>query len=233
MGALIDIQLRFEYLKKEVENTDLFSKARDLALYLYSMESCLNDIIEEYENSYIKMSCNGEYPLNDLKCLKDFITRPKNSKHFAPMFFEPADRVLDTMLKLLTSDAREIEYTENKDALVKNLQENKDSAIRWRAAKVLGHYRNPNATDTLIEALTDKSGYVRLRAAEALGKIKDVKAKESLMKLIQDETEYYVVQEEAKKSLKKIEDAEIRRKCLCRVPEEKGSRCGADNDLMP
>lgn len=206
MLALIDVQLRFEYLKKETENTDLFLRARDIALYLYSIESCLNDIINEYEKTYISMSNKSTYQLSDLEYLNDFIARPRKSKYFAPMFFEPADRVLDIMLKLLTKDKAEINYANNIEASIAGLKD-EDSSVRWRAAKILGHLRtkDPKAVDSLIGALTDDSGYVRLRAAEALGKVKDTRAIEPLKKLLTRENESFIVTKEARRSLEKIE----------------------------
>jgi hypothetical protein len=206
MMALINVQLRFEYLKKEAENTDLFLRAKDIALYLYSIESCLNDIIDEYERKNITMSNNDTYKLIDLKYLKDFIAHPRESKFFAPMFFEPSDLILEIMLKLLTKDKAEINYSNNTDVLIMDLKD-EDSSIRWRAAKRLGHFRirDPNAVDALIGTLNDDSGYVRLRAAEALGKIKDVRSIEPLKELLIRENELFIVKKEASKSIEKIE----------------------------
>jgi hypothetical protein len=206
MMALIDVQLKFEYLKKEAENTDLFLRARDVALYLYSIESCLNDIIDEYERKNINMGDNSSYQISDLKYLSDFIAHPRKSKYFAPMFFEPADRVLDIMLRLLTKDKAEINYANNIDALILDLKD-KDSSVRWRATKRIGHLRikDPKAVDALIEALADDSGYLRLRAAEALGKIKDARAIEPLKELLTRDNESFIAKKEARRSIEKIE----------------------------
>jgi len=206
MLALIDVQLKFEYLKKEAENTDLFLRAKDVALYLYSIESCLNDVIDEYERKNINMYNNSTYLIGDLKYLSDFIARPRKSKYFAPMFFEPADQVLDIMLKLLTKDKSEINYANDINAMIADLKD-KDSRIRRRAAKRLGHLRikDPRAIDALIGALTKDSGYLRLRSAEALGKIKDVRAIDPLKELLTKDNESLIDKREARRSIEKIE----------------------------
>lgn len=204
MLALIDVQLRFEYLKKEVENTDLFLSARDMALDLYSIESCLNYVITEYEKTYRIMDTS--FPISDLKYLKDFVARPKNSKYFGQMFFDPADRVLDIMLELLTKDNVKINYSNDIDDLAADLKD-KDISIRLRAAIKLGNLETQDPkVDHLIEALTDDSAYVRLKAAEALGKIKDARAREPLDQLKNKANEYPIVKKEARKAIEKIDE---------------------------
>jgi hypothetical protein len=207
MITLIDVQLRFEYLKKEVENTDLFLSVRDMALDLYSIESSLNYVIDEYEKTYPMMNGNTSFPISDLEYLKDFIARPKRSKYFGPMFFDPADRILDLMLDLLTKDEAKISYFIKIDDLAADLKD-KDSSIRWRAAGKLGRLetKDPEAIDCLIEALADESDYVRLKAAKALGKIGDTRAREPLDKLGNNVNEHPIIKKEALESIEKIDE---------------------------
>ena len=203
MQALIHTHLQLQYLKKVVENSDLFLGARDLAIYLYSIEVYLNRVVREYEESYKLSSDDGLFLLEKLPYLKDFIIRTEKSKEFKPMFNEPANKTLDMMLKLLTKGDGKLIDSCDVDILVADLKD-KDSSVRWRAAKALGEetMKDPKAVDHLILALQDESGYVRLRAVEALGKIKDNRAKEPL-KLLKDD--HYIIQKAVEKSLRKME----------------------------
>jgi hypothetical protein len=207
MLTLIDVQLRFEYLKKEVENTDLFLSVRDMAFDLYSIESSLNYVIDEYEKTYPMMNGITSFPISDLEYLKDFIARPKRSKYFGPMFFDPADRVLDIMLDILTKNEVEISYSSKIDDLTADLKD-EDRSIRWRAAGKLGRLetKDPKAIDCLIEALTDESDYVRLKAAKALGKIGDTRVREPLDKLSNKVNEHPIVKKEAREAIEKIDE---------------------------
>jgi len=216
MQALIDVQLQFEYLKKVVENSDVFLEARDLALYLYSIESYLNKIVGEYEDKYKSFARKDLYPINELPYLRDFIISTKYSKKFKPMFKDAGDKGLAAMLKLLTVDYVEIEESHDVDALIKDL-ENKDSMVRLRAVKELGKSKDLKDMEPLINALGDKSGYVRLRTIKALGKLHDAKKidkidedriREQLNELISSVNEYDIVREEAEDLKKRYQTEE-------------------------
>ena len=75
MEELIDIQLRFETFKRDVEdNPALFSRMKDrntLVMNLGSMEEYLGDIGKEYEESSKRLE--EKIPLSELGKLKEFI----------------------------------------------------------------------------------------------------------------------------------------------------------------
>ena len=62
----------------------------------------------------------------------------------------------------------------------------KDSDVRYAAAKALGEIKDPRAVEPLIAALKDESSSVRRAAAEALGKIGDPRAVEPLIAVPKD-----------------------------------------------
>ncbi len=74
MQKLNDVQLKFEFLKKESINTDLFRDApnlSDLNSLLASIEGYLHDIISEYEQSYDKFSDDNLCPVEMLLCFRN------------------------------------------------------------------------------------------------------------------------------------------------------------------
>lgn len=110
MRDLIDVQLKFEFLKKEVEITDLFigiSELRGLNSQLSSAEKYLHDIIEEYEESYNSFSGNDICPLKKLPRVAEFIYSPiqhnqlKISDDFRDEFKVPSDEAMIQLLKIL------------------------------------------------------------------------------------------------------------------------------------
>ena len=66
----------------------------------------------------------------------------------------------------------------------------KDSDVRYAAAKALGEIKDPRAVEPLIAALGDESSGVRLAAAKSLGEIKDPRAVEPLSAALKDENKY-------------------------------------------
>jgi len=90
MRALNNVQLRFEYLKRFVENSDyaeLKSKKSDsIESYLKSIESYLNRIIKEYENSYPIFSNNGFGLIKNFPYLEEFLKKDENREKFGKDF---------------------------------------------------------------------------------------------------------------------------------------------------
>lgn len=110
MQKLNDVQLKFEFLKKESINTDLFRDApnlSDLNSLLASIEGYLHDIISEYEQSYDKFSDDNLCPVEKLPLLSEFIYSPAEheqksiSDNFKNKFKKPADKAMEDMLKIL------------------------------------------------------------------------------------------------------------------------------------
>lgn len=79
---------------------------------------------------------------------------------------------------------------------------NKDTNIRWKAAKYLGHSRNKDAVEYLIEALKDEEFIVRNNVVWSLGEIGDKRAIEPLTMVLMDENKY--VRCSAAEALEKI-----------------------------
>ena len=74
MQALINVQLRFEHLKRFIEKTD-DNKLKQIEPFLKKIESYLNKVILEYQVNYIKISNNEVHPIDEFHCLGDFIKK--------------------------------------------------------------------------------------------------------------------------------------------------------------
>ena len=112
MQELNEVQLKFEFLKKESINTDLFRddpNLGDLNSLLVSIEGYLHDVISEYEQSYDKFAVDNLCPMEKLPLLSEFIYssaehRQKSiSDNFKNKFKKPADKAMEDMLKILIS----------------------------------------------------------------------------------------------------------------------------------
>ncbi len=82
-----------------------------------------------------------------------------------------------------------IKNKENLDVVISALK-NKDTNIRWKAAKYLGISRNKKAVPPLIEALKDEEFIVRNNAVWSLGEIGDKRAIKPLTLILEDENKY-------------------------------------------
>jgi hypothetical protein len=105
MRALINVQLRFEYLKRFVENTD-DEKLKSIESYLKKIESYLNKIILEYENNYITFSNNKLRPIEEFPCLEEFLKKGDAGhnigNNFKKEFKEPGEETMKKLYKILT-----------------------------------------------------------------------------------------------------------------------------------
>lgn len=158
---------------------------------------CGKDFIPGGSYSYFCPSCYNEYhgsmevqilenTAHDIKVPKS--QNNEGSNEFSSLIDDlngndPVKRVLalETLCNM-----------ENRGALFTVIcaLKNKDTNIRWKAAKYLGHSRNKDAVEYLIEALQDEEFIVRNNVVWSLGEIRDKRAIEHLTMVLKDENKY-------------------------------------------
>ena len=156
---------------------------------------CRKEFIPKGNYSYFCPSCYKKYQKNmEIQILK-------NSSHDIELH-KPHKESTDfhSLIKNLNGNnpikrALALETVcniKNKDALsvVIIALKNKDTNIRWKAARYLGISRDKNAVKPLIEALKDKEFIVRNNAVWSLGEIGDKKAIKPLTLILEDENKY-------------------------------------------
>ncbi|MEN6292930.1 MAG: HEAT repeat domain-containing protein [Methanobacterium sp.] len=156
---------------------------------------CRKEFIPEGNYSYFCPSCYNEYQKNmEIQILE-------NSSHDIELH-KPHKESTDfhSLIKNLNGNnpikrALALETVcniKNKYALpvVISALKNKDTNIRWKAARYLGISRDKNAVKPLIEALKDKEFIVRNNAVWSLGEIGDKKAIKPLTLVLEDENKY-------------------------------------------
>ena len=116
MQKLVQVQLQFETLKEEAESEkDLFSgvpELQHLHKTLETIESYLNCIVSEYEDSSELFHRGDPQPLCEFEKLEEFIRPFKEGTEFDLKFKQPAKRIVDGIVKLLLmSDDRQRERT--------------------------------------------------------------------------------------------------------------------------
>ena len=172
---------------------------------------CGKNFIPEGSHSYFCSSCYSEYQRNmEIQILEntpyDIEThRSKNTNELEDLKSliynlnsnNPVKRALalETLCNL-----------KNKRALtiLTSALKNKDTNIRWKAARYLGNPTNKEAVEPLIEALKDDEFIVRNNAVWSLGEIGDKRAIKPLTLALKDENEY--VRLSAEEALEKIKD---------------------------
>ncbi|HVN95506.1 MAG TPA: HEAT repeat domain-containing protein [Syntrophorhabdaceae bacterium] len=120
-----------------------------------------------------------------------------DTDQWSPEAFEAVHQLLKERGEIMPSQ---------KDLFDRKMGDLKNGNIKVRnaGAVALGDIGDPRAIDSLIAAMSDKSGYVRLAAAEALGKIGERRAVDSLIEAARDEND--LVRKNAVIALGKIGD---------------------------
>lgn len=105
MQKLVQVQLQIETLREEAAaEKDLFAgvpELQDLDTNLESIESYLNDIVGEYEDSYKLFHKGDLQPVSEFPKLTEFIGPYDDAIDFKTRFKKPAKDILEGILKLL------------------------------------------------------------------------------------------------------------------------------------
>jgi hypothetical protein len=105
MQKLVQVQLQFETLREEAESEKaLFSGVPELQALdetLGTIESYLNDIVGEYEDSYRLFHGGDLQPVSQFPKLAEFIGPYETATDFKTKFKQPAKQILKGILKLL------------------------------------------------------------------------------------------------------------------------------------
>ncbi len=172
---------------------------------------CGKDFIPEGTHGYFCPSCYSEYQRSmEIQILEN--TSYDIKIHKSPNTKESND--LNSLIYNLNGNhpvkralALETLCTlENKRALSILIEalKNKDTNIRWKAARYLGSSTNKDAVEPLIEALKDDEFIVRNNAVWSLGEIGDKRATKPLAMALKDENKY--VRLSAEEALEKIKN---------------------------
>jgi hypothetical protein len=109
MQILTKLQLKFEFFRDVVGANPELLKTNDVLGYLKSIESYLNKIVGEYEDTFRNFP-NQYYidevptlPIDKLPRLAEFIIKYKKATCFKEQFVEPAKNMAQSLLKLVTS----------------------------------------------------------------------------------------------------------------------------------
>lgn len=108
------------------------------------------------------------------------------------------------MIPIVKPDVKKLEESRNVKGLIKALKYKGDAYVRWKAAKILGKWKEERAIKGLVELLNDPHWHVRRNAVEALGNIGSKTSVKEIEKLLSDENPY--VRASAASSLAKIKD---------------------------
>lgn len=103
MKELIDVQLKFEYLEK-LAGTDFFAGIANqdkLVSYLDSIEKYLNEIVSEYESSYMKFSRKTSISITELPKLAEFIGPYDFACNFREKFKYPDKKIQSILVDLM------------------------------------------------------------------------------------------------------------------------------------
>ncbi len=108
------------------------------------------------------------------------------------------------MFSFVKPDIKKLEEKRNVKGLIKALKYKGDAYIRWKAAKILGKWKEERAIKGLVELLNDPDWHVRRNAVEALGNIGNKICVKEVEKLLDDKNPY--VRAESATALGKIKD---------------------------
>jgi hypothetical protein len=105
MQKLVQVQLQFETLREEAETEkNLFAGVpllQNLDQTLELIESYLNDIVGEYEDSYKLFHKGDLQPISEFPKLAEFIGPYDSAINFKARFKKPAKDILEGILQLL------------------------------------------------------------------------------------------------------------------------------------
>ena len=149
--------------------------------------------IPEGKYSHFCPSCDNEYQNMEIQILKNIPHDTKNNSNKKISDFNSLINKLNSNNPVKRALALETACNiKSKDALdvVIIALKNKDTNIRWKAAKYLGISRNQNAVKPLIKALKDEEFIVRNNAVWSLGEIGDKRAIKALTLVLEDENKY-------------------------------------------
>lgn len=171
---------------------------------------CEKNFIPKRNFHYLCPSCYMEYQgSKEIQILNEAATIPvetyksqnrENSFDFGSLIEDlngnnPVNRAiaLETLCNI---------ENENASSILISALENKDTNIKWKAARHLGRTKNKNAVGPLIKALKDPDFIVRNNAARSLGEIGDKQSIGSLILALEDKNKY--VRGSAMEALEKI-----------------------------
>ncbi len=170
---------------------------------------CGKYFIPEGTHSYFCPSCYSEYKRNmEIQIMEDTmygIKIHKSQNNGDSSDFNSLINDLNCNHPVKRAVALEaLCNIENKKAslILIGALKNKDTNIRWKAARYLGSSMNKDAVEPLIEALEDEEFIVRNNAVWSLGEIRDKRAAIPLTLALKDENKY--VRFSAEEALKKI-----------------------------